>query len=72
MLRQRMLTDEQWAKIEPSLPQLKSRGRPWRESREVVEGILWILRTGAPLEGREDIRLAAQLPASRRPIRATR
>ncbi len=47
MLRQRMLTDEQWAKIEPSLPQLKSRGRPWRESREVVEGILWILRTGA-------------------------
>ncbi len=47
MLRQRMLTDEQWAKIEPLLPKLKSRGRPWRESRKVVEGILWILRTGA-------------------------
>src|SRR4026208_1925881 len=24
------------------------RGRPWRESRAVLNGILWILRTGAP------------------------
>ena len=24
------------------------RGRPWRDSRDVLNGILWILRTGAP------------------------
>jgi transposase len=23
------------------------RGRPWRSSREVLNGIMWILRTGA-------------------------
>jgi transposase len=45
------LTDEQWAVIEPHLPELPrcedGRGRPWRESREVMNGILWILRSGA-------------------------
>ena len=37
--------------IEPHLPELPSRedgrGRPWRENREVMNGILWILRSGA-------------------------
>ena len=45
------LTDEQWAKIEPLLPKLKpgsKGGRPWADNRQVLEGILWILRTGAP------------------------
>ena len=46
------LTDEQWAILEPLLPALPrrpdGRGRPWRDSREVLNGILWILRTGAP------------------------
>jgi transposase len=55
MLRQRMLTDEQWAKIEPLLPKLKNRGRPWRESRQVVEGILWILRTGEGEDARDPV-----------------
>ena len=45
------LTDAQWAFIEPLLPELPQRpdrrGRPWRDSREVLNGILWILRTGA-------------------------
>lgn len=45
------LTDAQWAFIEPFLPALPTRpdrrGRPWRDSREVLNGILWILRTGA-------------------------
>lgn len=45
------LTNAQWAFIEPLLPELPrradGRGRPWRDSREVLNGILWILRTGA-------------------------
>ena len=48
----RRLTDEQWNKLQPLIPAPKrrddGRGRPWRESREVLDGIFWILRTGAP------------------------
>src|SRR5687767_14476920 len=47
MARERFLSDAQWAKIDPLLPKLKSRGRGWADSREVLEGILWILRSGA-------------------------
>jgi len=51
MARGEELTDEQWAVIEPHLPELPrredGRGRPWRENREVMNGILWILRSGA-------------------------
>jgi len=45
------LTNEQWKKIEKFLPKPKSSkkgGRPWADNRKVFEGILWILRTGAP------------------------
>ncbi len=41
------LSDEQWKKIEPLLPKLRSRGRPWQDNRQVLEGILWVLKTGA-------------------------
>jgi transposase len=42
-----MLNDEQWSKIGPLLPKLKSRGRPFRDNRATLEGILWVLKTGA-------------------------
>jgi transposase len=43
------LTNEQWEKIEPLLPPQKPRtGRPAHEHRKMLNGILWILRTGAP------------------------
>ena len=45
------LTNEQWKKIEKFLPKPKpgkKGGRPWADNRKVFEGILWILRTGAP------------------------
>jgi len=49
MSRDRELTDEQWAALEPHLPpQRAATGRPAKEHRTVVEGILWRLRTGAP------------------------
>jgi transposase len=46
------LTNEQWARIEPTIVSLTPikdpRGRkPW-DTREVINGILWILRTDAP------------------------
>ena len=47
MIREPVLTEAQWALIEPLLPSLPSRGRPWRENRAVFEGILWVLRSGA-------------------------
>ena len=45
------LTDAQRAVLEPLLqPTRRSdgRGRPWRDARAVMNGVLWILRTGAP------------------------
>ncbi len=45
------LTDEQWQVLEPLIPEPIRRedgkGRPRREPRAVLEGICWILRTGA-------------------------
>ncbi len=45
------LKDEQWSVIEPLMPISKPRadgkGRPRADQREVMNGILWILRTGA-------------------------
>lgn len=44
------LTDAQWAILEPMFrPKRRAdgRGRPWRDTRAVLHGVLWILRTGA-------------------------
>jgi transposase len=43
------LTDKQWARLEPLLPPQKPwTGRPNEDHRRIINGILWILRTGAP------------------------
>ncbi|MEU4410824.1 transposase [Streptosporangium sp. NPDC023963] len=41
-------TDRTRQRIEPLLPATDGRGRPWRDHREVVNGISWRLRTGSP------------------------
>jgi len=45
-------TNEQWNRIEPIIKELTPskdpRGRPTNDLRQVFNGILWILRTGAP------------------------
>lgn len=45
------LTEEQWRFIKPLIPKVRvrkdRRGRPWKNQRDVLEGILWILKTGA-------------------------
>ena len=47
--RRHELTDEQWQRLQPLLPPQKAAtGRPNKDHRTVINGILWILRTGAP------------------------
>ena len=44
-----MFSDEQWARIEPLLPFAGPQGgRPFRDHRQVVEGIAYRYRTGIP------------------------
>ena len=51
MARREELTDEQWEIIEPLIPEPPRRedgkGRPRGDDRETLNGILWILRSGA-------------------------
>jgi transposase len=47
MVRHR-LTDAEWQCIEDVFPVPARTGRPPRDRRAVVDGILWILRTGSP------------------------
>ena len=47
------LTDIQWARLQPLLPPPRPAkgskgGRPRNDDRPIINGILWILRTGAP------------------------
>jgi transposase len=44
------LNDEQWAAVEPMLrPERRAdnRGRPWQDTRAVLNGVFWVLGTGA-------------------------
>src|SRR5688572_25207113 len=41
------LTDAQWTLIRPTLPPHARRGRPRADDRRTINGILWVLRTGA-------------------------
>ncbi|WP_238696922.1 IS5 family transposase [Streptomyces sp. E5N298] len=42
------MTDVAWERIATLLPGVDGRGRPWRNHRQVINGVLWRLRTGAP------------------------
>ncbi len=42
------LTDKEWEQIKDLLPKRKPRGRPPANFRQVLNGIFWLLRTGAP------------------------
>ena len=46
----RNLSDQQWAVLEPffssPLSRRDGRGRPWKDARAVLDGVLYVLRTG--------------------------
>lgn len=48
----RELTNVQWKILQDLIPEplhpRDGRGRPWKDRRAVLNGILWVLRTGAP------------------------
>lgn len=48
------ITDDQWNLIEPFLPESKSgpgkKGRPPQDKRQVLNGIIWVCKTGAQWE----------------------
>src|SRR5580698_5424870 len=48
----RDLSDDQWKVLNRLIPKPKrrsdGRGRPWKSRRSVLNGVLWVLRTGAP------------------------
>ena len=49
------LTDDQWREIGPMIPEPKrrtdGRGRPWKDNREVLNGVLYVVRTGTAWAG---------------------
>ena len=48
-MKRHELMDEQWALIEPLVPRsVACTGRPSRDRRILLNGIFWILHTGAP------------------------
>jgi transposase len=48
-MKRHELTDEQWDFISSSIPRSKARtGRPPKDPRLMLNGILWVLGTGAP------------------------
>ena len=40
------LTDEQFKRLQPVLPEVEGRGCPYKDHRQVLNGIFWILRSG--------------------------
>ena len=57
------VTDTAWTTLEPLRPTNGGRGQQWRDHRQVLNGILWKLRTGAPWRDLPD-RYGPSMPAS--------
>lgn len=47
-MRRYELTDEQWEKIQDLFPDNEGRGAPWNDHRKTLNGMFWILCSGAP------------------------
>jgi transposase len=62
------LTDEQWLRIGGFFPANGRRGGQWKDHRRIVNGILWILSSGAPWRDLPE-RYGPFQTAHRRPLR---
>ncbi len=48
-IRRGEMSEQQWSRINPLLPPQKPHtGCPAKDHRTIINGILWVLRTGAP------------------------
>lgn len=47
-MRRHELSDAEWGLISDLMPEVGGPGRPWNDHRQVINGMMWILRTGAP------------------------
>ena len=48
-MKRHELTDDQWERLAPFLPpQRPATGRPAKDHRTILNGIVWVLNTGAP------------------------
>ncbi len=43
-----VIDDSMWKRLEPLLPTYSKGGRPGNDNRLFLEGVCWIVRTGAP------------------------
>ena len=57
------LTDFEWGVIAPLLPN-KPRGVPRVDDRRVLNGIFWVLRTGAPWRALPGLAIAVLIVAA--------
>jgi len=48
MVKRYELEDWEWEAVQPCLPKPAAVGRPPRDARQVLNGVFWILRSGAP------------------------
>lgn len=48
LVRRHELSDAEWSVVEPFLPGPARMGRPRADDRTILNGILWIVGTGAP------------------------
>ena len=46
-MRRHQLSDSQWNALREHLPRRGKRGGQWKDHRRVIDGVLWILSTGA-------------------------
>jgi transposase len=47
-MKRHALTDEQWDRIKIFLPENGKRGNQWKDHRLIVDGMIWVLKTGVP------------------------
>ena len=63
MLRRYELTDEEWNRIAPLLPPENTgkQGRPRKDNRILLNGMVWLARSGAPREIFQNVMVPGKL-----------